>query len=167
MGANRDDLLAEYYLKAAGVAAVWIDRDGLIGSQDAARLQLEDGRVAFCCPRGANFVLAYRLQLWKQDNDHVAAPNQAAMAERLEQLADEGGVGITPHAIAIDRARAAVAEVNARLAAMKSKGELRELNQAFRAARLVDPSLRYEAFMEAKKAALLEALAGRASASNG
>ncbi|TQF28861.1 hypothetical protein [Bradyrhizobium sp. UNPA324] len=163
MGVNRDDLLAEYYLKAAGVAAVWIDRDGLIGSEDAARLQLEDGRVAYCCPRGANFVLAYRLQLWKQDHDHVGPPSQAAMAERLEQFADEGGVGITPHATAIGRARAAVAEVNVRLAAMKSKGELRELNQAFRAARAVDSSLRYEAFMEAKKAALLEALARRMS----
>ncbi|MFZ5712971.1 MAG: hypothetical protein ACOY3N_09040 [Bradyrhizobium sp.] len=163
MGANRDDLLAEYYLKAAGVAAVWIDRDGLIGSQDAARLHLDEGSVAYCCPRGANFVLAYRLQLWKQDHEHVTAPSQEATAERLEQLADEGGVGITPHAIAIGRARAAVAEVNARLAAMKSKGELRDLNQAFRAARLIDPSLRYEAFMEAKKAALLEALAKRTS----
>ncbi len=162
MGANRDDLLAEYYLKAAGVAAVWIDRDGLIGSQDAARLQLEEGSVAYCTARGAHFVLAYRLQLWKQENDHVGPPSQAAMAARLEQLADEGGVGITPHAIAIDRARAAVAEVNARLAAMKSKGELRELNQAFRGARAVEPSLRYEAFMQGKKAALLEALARQA-----
>ncbi|SFO25953.1 hypothetical protein SAMN05216330_102442 [Bradyrhizobium sp. Ghvi] len=159
MGANRDDLLAEYYLKAAGVAAVWIDRDGLIGSQDAARLHLEEGRVAYCCPRGANFVLAYRLQLWKEDNEHVSAPRQAAIAARLEELADEGGVGITPHSIAIGRGRAAVAEVNARLAAMKAKGELRELNHSFKSARAVDPSLRYAEFLEAKKAALLEALA--------
>ncbi|WFU44109.1 hypothetical protein QA640_17650 [Bradyrhizobium sp. CB82] len=61
------------------------------------------------------------------------------------------------------RERAAVAHVNARLTAMKSKGELRELNQSFKEARAVDPSLRYSEFMEAKKAALLEALASRSS----
>lgn len=163
MGVDRNQQLAEYFLKAAGIAAVWIDPDGLIGSQDAARYQLEDGRIAYCCQRGANFVLAYRLQLWKQDHDHVAPPSQAAMAERLVQLADEGGVGITPHAVAIGRAGAAVAEVNERLATMKSKGELRELNQSFRAARAADSSLRYETFIEAKKAAILEALARRGS----
>lgn len=163
MGASRDDQLAEYYLRAAGIAAIWIDRDGLIGAEDAARLSMDDRRSAYCCPRGAHFVLAYRLQLWKQDHDNVGSPSQATLGAQLEQLADEGGVGITPHAIAIERARAAVADVNARLAAMKSRGELRELNQAFRAARLVDPSLRYEAFMEAKKAALLEVLAKRTS----
>ncbi|WP_027553554.1 hypothetical protein [Bradyrhizobium sp. Cp5.3] len=162
MGANRDEILTEHYLKAAAVAAVWIDRDGLIGSQDAARFHLEEGRVAYCCPRGANFILAYRLQLWKQDHTHVAPPDQAAIAARLEELADEGRVGITPHAVAIDRARAAIDTVNAMLATMKSKGELRELNQSFRAARAADRTIRYADFFEAKKAALLEALAKRA-----
>lgn len=161
MGAHRDDILAEYYLRVAGVAAVWIDRDGLIGSEDAARLALDEGRIAYCCPRGANFVLAYRLQLWRQERDHIAAPSQDALGAQLGLLADRGGVGITPHATAIGRARAAVAEVNAQLAAMKKKGELRELNQSFKAARAVDRSLRYTEFFEAKKAALLEALAKR------
>lgn len=46
---------------------------------------------------------------------------------------------------------------------MKSKGELRELNQSFKDARAVDPPLRYAEFLEAKKAALLEGLAKRAS----
>lgn len=66
---------------------------------------------------------------------------------------------ITPHAIAIDRARAAVAEVNARLAAMKSRGELRELNASFKAPRANDPSLPYAEFFDAKRAALLAVLA--------
>ncbi|SFH69833.1 hypothetical protein SAMN04487925_10154 [Bradyrhizobium sp. cf659] len=42
---------------------------------------------------------------------------------------------------------------------MKLKGQLRELNQSFKAARAIDPSLRYADFFQAKKAALLEALA--------
>ncbi|SFH69840.1 hypothetical protein [Bradyrhizobium sp. cf659] len=100
MGAHRDDILAEYYLRAAGVAA------GLIGAEDTARLSLDPERVVYSCPRGSNFVLAYRLQIWKQEHDHVAAPSQAALGVQLEQLADQGGVGITPHSIAIGRAPA-------------------------------------------------------------
>jgi hypothetical protein len=33
---TRNVLLAEYYLGAAGVAAVWIDADGHVGAQDVA-----------------------------------------------------------------------------------------------------------------------------------
>ncbi|MFK4726314.1 hypothetical protein ABIE89_007414 [Bradyrhizobium niftali] len=56
-------------------------------------------------------------------------------------------------------ARAAVAEVSSRLAAMKSIGELRELNASFKAPRAVDPSLPYAEFFDAKRVALLEVLA--------
>jgi hypothetical protein len=41
MAATRSELLAEYYLKAASVAAIWIDPDGHVGAQDVARVQLE------------------------------------------------------------------------------------------------------------------------------
>jgi len=33
---RRNEILAECYLRAAGVAAVWIDADGHIGAQDVA-----------------------------------------------------------------------------------------------------------------------------------
>jgi hypothetical protein len=120
MGATRNEQLAEYYLRAAGVAAIWIDPDGHVGAHDVARLQLDPGRIAYCCVRGAHFVLAYRLQLWKQDQ-HTACPMPLAIAAMLEQLAEEGGVGLTPHQLAIERALAAVATVNKAMDEMKGR----------------------------------------------
>jgi hypothetical protein len=134
MGTTRNEQLAEYYLKAAGIAAIWIDRDGCIGAQDVATLQLEAGRVSYCCARGAHFVLAYRLQEWKRD----VAADMRAIALKLEQLADAGGIGLTPHDVAIQRALGVVAAVNLLFAAMKDNGELRDINRAFKAARKVD-----------------------------
>jgi hypothetical protein len=158
---TRNEILAEYYLKAAGVAAIWIDPDGH-GAQDVARLHLEPGRVAYCCARGAHFVLAYRLRMWMQEQLTVS-PLPAAIGTKLEELAEEGGVGLTPHAIAIERGLAAVATVNRSLDDMKGNGELRELNQAFKEARKVEPSLRYIDYLEARKAAMLEALVRQAT----
>jgi hypothetical protein len=156
---SRDHELADYYLKAAGIALILVDDEGRIGAQDVACVELEAGRIGYCCPRGAHFVLAYRLQLWRDDQP-PASP--AAIASRLEQLADEGGVGITPHHVAAARALEAVATVERTIEAMKQTGELRDMNSAFKAARSVDPSIRYANFMNAKKAAILESLARRA-----
>jgi hypothetical protein len=152
---TRNEILAEYYLRAAGVAAVWIDASGHVGAQDVASIENEPGRVVYCCERGVHFTLAYRLYEWKK----AVIVDQPAIAAKLEELADRGGVGLTPHAVAIDRALAAVAAVNETIDKMGSKGQLREINQAFKAARSVDPSLRYADYMEARKAAMLEALA--------
>jgi len=157
---SRDYLLANYYLKAAGIALIWIDAGGRIGAQDVAGVELEADCIGYCCPRGAHFVLAYRLQLWREDQP---AASSAAVAARLEQLAFEGGVGITLHQVAADRAIAAVATVEQMMEAMKQAGELREINAAFKAARSVNPSLRYVDFMNAKKAAILESIARGAS----
>lgn len=151
----RDDLLTEYYLRAAGVAAVWIDPDGDMGAQDTATVTLDACRTAFCCIRGAHFVLAYRLFMWKQEQGQASAE---AMAAQLQQIAAAGGVGITEHGIAIARARETVADVDRAFAQLQEQGGLREMNQAFRAARAIDPSIRYQAFMQAKKAGMLEAI---------
>jgi hypothetical protein len=59
----------------------------------------------------------------------------------LEELADRGGVGLTPHAVAVDRALAAVAVVNETIDKMGSTGELKAFNRAFKEARAVDPSI--------------------------
>ncbi|MGY3501680.1 hypothetical protein [Bradyrhizobium sp. USDA 4471] len=161
LGRSRDYLLADYYLKAAGVALVWIDRNGHIGAQDVAQVEIDAQRVGYCCVRGAHFVLAYRLQLWREEQP--AAPPPAAIAARLEQLAVEGGVSLTAHQLAAERALAAVATVEQMMEAMKQAGELREMNAAFKAARSADPSIKYVDLMNAKKAALLESIARRAS----
>jgi hypothetical protein len=154
--ATRNDILAEKYLRAAGVAAVWIDADGCIGADETASLKLPEGRIAYCCARGAQFVLAYRLQIWKQDEVWVAV---GTIAAKLEEMAQMGGVGLTPHQVALDRATAAVATVNAAVEKMSSNGELKEINRAFKEARRADPSSRYGDYLEARKAAMLEALA--------
>ena len=60
------------------------------------------------------------------------APRGATIAAKLEELAQLGGVGLTLHAAAIERAMAAV--VNDTIDKMGSTGELRGLNQAFKEA---------------------------------
>jgi hypothetical protein len=96
---------------------------------------------------------------------HYAAcdSGRRRIAAKLEELADRGGVGLTPHAVAIDRALAAVAIVNEALEKAASVGELREMNAAFKEVRKVDPSVRYVDYLEARKAAMLEALAREAT----
>jgi hypothetical protein len=69
---------------------------------------------------------------------------------------------LTPHAIAVQRARAAVATVDEAFEKAASAGELRELNRAFKQARAVNPSVRYVDYLDARKAAMLEAIAAEA-----
>jgi hypothetical protein len=45
-----------------------------------------------CCERGSHFVLAYRLYEWKK----AVIVDPLAIAAKLEELADRGGVGLTP-----------------------------------------------------------------------
>jgi hypothetical protein len=79
----RNELLAEYYLRAAGVAAMWIEN--------------EPDRIVYCCERGVHFTLAYRLYEWKK----AVIVDRPAIAGKLEELADLGGVGLTPLAVAV------------------------------------------------------------------
>jgi hypothetical protein len=152
----RNELLAEFDLRSAGVAAVWIDAEGYVGAQDVASIENQRGRFVYCCERGVHFTLAFRLYEWKK----AVSADASAIAAKLEELADRGGVGgLTPHVVAIERALAAVATVNEAFEKAGSAGELREINQAFKAARSVDPSLRYADYIGARKAAMLEALA--------
>jgi hypothetical protein len=96
--------------------------------------------------------------MWMQEQ-MLACPLPAAIGAKLEQLADEGGVGITPHHVAVERAFAAVATVNQSIEKTGAAGELRDINRAFKEARKVDPSIRYVDYLEARKAGMLEALA--------
>jgi hypothetical protein len=153
--ATRNELLAEYYLRAAGVAAVWIDATGRVGAQDVASIEIDPDCIVYCCERGSDFVLAYRLYEWKKAVD-VDPP---AIAAKLEDLAEVGGVGLTPHAAAVERALAVVATVNETLEKAANAGDLREINRSFKEARAVDPSIRYADYLDARKAAMLEALA--------
>jgi hypothetical protein len=100
------------------------------------------------------FTLAYRLYEWKKGVD----TDRPAIAAKLEELAERGGVGLTPHQIALDRALAAVAAVTGAIDRMGATGELQDLKAAFKAARKVDPTIKYGDYLEALKAAMLEEL---------
>jgi hypothetical protein len=49
---------AECYLRATGVAPVWIDATGHLGAQDVASIENKPDRIVYCCERGAHFLLA-------------------------------------------------------------------------------------------------------------
>jgi hypothetical protein len=152
---TRNEQLAEYYLRAAGVAAVWIGADGHVGAEDVAAVTEDPARTVYCCTRGAHFMLAYRLFEWKKS----VQVDPTCIAAKLEELAILGGVGLTPHAVVIERAMAAVAAINEAVDKMGATGELREINQAYKAARKDEPSLRYADYLDARKAAMLQAFA--------
>lgn len=161
MAKQRDlDGLAGYYLRAAGVAAIWIDGDGHIGASDVATVDDQPGRIVYCCLRGDHFRLSYHLYEWKQSVQ--ASPE--AIARKLEEMATGLSIGLTKHHTAVARARAAVAAVEGAFEQMAQRGDMREINAAFKAARAVEPAIRYRDFIAAKKAAMLEEIARRVNA---
>jgi hypothetical protein len=83
--------------------------------------------------------LSYRLYEWKK----AVEADQAAIAAKLGEIAGHGGAGLTPHAIAVDRALEAVTAVNDTIDKMGSTGQLKAFNRAFKEARKVDPAIRY------------------------
>jgi len=151
MGRTRNEDLAGYYLCAAGVAAIWIDDEGHIGAADVASVKDDPGRIVYCCLRGDHFRLSYHLYDWKQ--------SVQAIGRKLEEMAAGLSSGLTKHTTAVDRARAAVATVNKAMEVMADQGELRE----FKAARKVDPAIRYQDYLHSRKAAMLEAIAREAN----
>jgi hypothetical protein len=87
-------------------------------AQEVASIENEPDRIVYYCERGAHFILAYRLYEWKK----AVEADQAAIAAKVEDLADRGGVGLPPHAVAVDRSMAAVAKVSETLAARRPAG---------------------------------------------
>jgi hypothetical protein len=95
---KRNELFAEYYLNS--IAAIWIDPDGHVGAQDVAhihRRSIAGGatasygdfhaeRLAYCCARGAQFVRAYRLHMWKQEH-MTLCPLPVEIAAKLKEWA--------------------------------------------------------------------------------
>ncbi|KJC47321.1 hypothetical protein UB31_18885 [Bradyrhizobium sp. LTSP849] len=159
MAGKRDQHdLAEYFLRAAGVAAIWIDDGGHIGAADVASIDEQPGRIVYCCLRGDHFRLSYHLYEWKQS----VQASREAIARKLEEMAAGLLIGLTKHVTAVERARAAVAAVEGAFETMAQRGEMREMNAAFKATRAVEPAIRYSDFIAAKKAAMLEDLAREA-----
>jgi hypothetical protein len=114
-----------------------------------------------CGRTGTGADLSPRVLIYEWKKAVIVDP--PAIVAKLEELADRGGVGLTPHAVAIDRALGAVAAVNDTIDKMGSTGELKAFNRVFKDARKVDPTIRYFDYIHARKAAMLEALAREAT----
>jgi hypothetical protein len=68
------------------------------------------------------------------------------MTAALRSAAADHGATLTPHNAAIERARSAVARVDAFVSSMKGSGRLRAFNESYRAAR-VAAAARGESFI--------------------
>jgi hypothetical protein len=55
---SRNELLADHYLNVASIAAVYVEADGMIGTQDIVGIEIPTGRISFCCVRGHHLRLA-------------------------------------------------------------------------------------------------------------
>jgi len=100
--------------------------------------------------RGSHFILAYRLV-------EKVRHSRCARDRRQARGASRSGRRRPPHAVAIERALAAVAAVNETGDKMGSTGELKAFT--FKEARKVDPAIRDFDYIHARKTAMLEALA--------
>jgi hypothetical protein len=49
---TRNELLADHFLKAAGIASVYVDDAGAIGAADVVGIDAPSGWVLLCCAPG-------------------------------------------------------------------------------------------------------------------
>jgi hypothetical protein len=153
---TRNELLADHFLKAAGIAAVYVDASGAIGAVDVVGIDAPSGWLLLCCARGRQTGIAAKAAARVADRT-----DQAAALAALRSVAADCGVGLAPHRTVIQRAFAAVAAVNQRMADLQKTGGMTELNAEFKAARKAGTIVRYQDFLHAKKMAMLEAIARR------
>lgn len=93
---SRNEQLADHYLSVSSIAAICVDPDGMITAYDAVGIGILPGYICFCCVAGRAVRLAELVGSYSGD--------QAAVVARIKQLADDHGIGITRHAIVIERA---------------------------------------------------------------
>src|SRR2546430_17656715 len=55
---TRNELLADHFLKAAGIAAVYVDDAGAIGTVDVVGIDAPSGWVLLCCAPGKQIGIA-------------------------------------------------------------------------------------------------------------
>jgi hypothetical protein len=153
---TRNELLADHFLKAAGIAAVYADGTGAIGAVDVVGIDAPSGWTLLCCAAGRQIRIAA-----KGAAQVAGETDQAAALAVLRSVAADCGVGLTPHQAVIQRAFAAVETVNQRMAALQKTGGMRDMNHEFKAARKAGMIVRYQDFLHAKKLAMLEAITRR------
>ena len=153
---TRNELLADHFLKAAGIAAVYVDDAAAIGTVDVVGIDAPSGWVLLCCAPGKQIGIAT-----KGAARVAIGTGQAAALAVLRSVAADDGVGLTPHQTVVQRALAAVETVEQRIADLRKNGGMKELNAEFKAARKAGAIVRYHDFLQTKKMAMLEAIARR------
>jgi hypothetical protein len=97
---THNELLADHFLKAAGVATVSVDAAGAIGSVNSAGIACPPGCVMLFCAHGSNAKVATLAAA----RTIPAKAGQAAVLAVLRSTAADCGVGLTPHQTVIQRA---------------------------------------------------------------
>jgi hypothetical protein len=121
---TRNEELADYFIKAAGIAAVKVGLRGTIGLRDAVGLRLPPA-VLLCCERGKHTLLA--VSVFTRMVDTISQEDTLA---RLRKAAAELLVAITPHEFVTERALAVAAVNNTMHEMQQCDGRLGDLNRA-------------------------------------
>jgi hypothetical protein len=153
---TRAELLADHFIRSAGIAGVAVEADGTIVPVDA--VSLFDNRAVLCCAAGSHVrvaALAEGRVCVKHDHADALAAVHAAAAE--------AGIGLTPFDKVIRRAFAALQVVDQTLAEMQASGQLRDFNRDFAERRKAVPGLRYQDHLHERKMAMVATLAAKAS----
>jgi hypothetical protein len=79
---TRNELLAGHFLKAAGIAAVYVDPAGAIGTVDLVRIDAPSGWALLCCAPGKQIGIAT-----KATARLVTGTDQAAALAALRSVA--------------------------------------------------------------------------------
>jgi hypothetical protein len=153
---TRNELLADHFLKSAGIVAVYVDAAGAIGAVDAVGITAPLDCSLLCCASGNHAKVATLAGARA-----VAGRGQAAGMAAVRSAALEFGIGLTPHETVIRRAFVAVQTVDQRIVDLQRNGGMKEMNAEFKAARKAGAVLRYQDFLHAKKLAMLEGIARR------
>lgn len=153
-GMTVNERLADHFIKAAPIAAVYVDAAGGVSAFDVVGFEAPPNGVLLCCAAGKQVAIVAKAAI-------APARGPDAALAALRAAAANAGVGLTPHRAVVRRALATVEMVNDRIRELQQTGSLRGVNAEFKAARAAGKSARYRDFLHAKKLAMLAAIAGR------
>jgi hypothetical protein len=92
---TRNELLAEHFLKAAGIATVYVDATGAIGAVDVVGIDAPSGWVLLCCAPGKSIGIATkaaaRVVARMDQADALAAVREAAAELGIRTYAASDG----------------------------------------------------------------------------
>jgi hypothetical protein len=131
------DRAALAFLTASGATAICILDDGTIKAGKVDRRAV----MVFWLPEGQAIAVSRQAR-----KEAVGAPDVETMSAALRQAAAECGVTLTPHDVAMERAKDAAARIESFMDSLKGTGRLKAFNTTYKAARAA-AAARGEGFM--------------------